>query len=507
MGRVDSLLEFSIKNKQIVFAVMLIVIVVTSIAGKSIGLKFFPFAETDMMYIDVSSEIVSDLEKTEETAMEVVDLLEDYSEIDDFVISIGDGLPRFFDTMFPSFPSNEFAQILLKINLDKIGNEENADSMTALRDDIQKKLDENLSMGTATVKQLEQGEPIGSPVSVRVIGDDISKIFSIAKEIESILSDVSGVSNVKTDFTNKQYEYLVDLNKLSASQYGINNYNVQNEVNIVLKGRKIGIIRINGEEYDLKVKSDIEDIFELQNLNIKSEITSKKTLLKNIAEVKLNSVYPVLKKVDEDFSIEVTSDVLHGYSAVEISNELAEKIKDLDEDEVNIIFSGEKDSISRNFSKLAIIGIGFLLSIYIILLFQFKSFIEALIILLTVPLAAIGSILGLYITGISLSFTAFLGMISLAGIVVNNGIVLIDCINLKVSQGFSKDRACKEAAKERFRPIVLSTLTTVMGLVPLTMMGSPLFTPMAVSLMSGLIVSTLLTIIVIPVMTSLFKFS
>lgn len=279
---------------------------------------------------------------------------------------------------------------------------------------------------------------------------------------------------------------------------------MQNEINIALKGRKTGIIRIDNEEYDLKVKSNIKDISELSNLNVKSDVTSNKILLKNISKIKLNSIYPVLKKIDREFSIEVSSDVLNGYSAVEITDNFADKLDDLNIEDVNIIFSGEKDSINKNFGKLGAMGLIFILVIYIILLVQFKSFTEAFIILFTVPLAVVGSILGLYITGISLSFTAFLGMISLAGIVVNNGIVLIDCINSKILDGTPKNMACKEAAKERFRPIILSTLTTVMGLIPLTMMKSPLFTPMAVSLMSGLMVSTLLTIIVIPVAISLF---
>ena len=504
LDKIDGILSMAIEKKLFVFIVMALIICFTFMAGNNIGLKFFPFAETDMMYIDVNSEIISDLNVTEKVALKVADILDGYKEIDKIAISIGDGLPRFFDTMFPSFPSSEYAQLLLKINLDEIGKNKDYDSMTALRDDIQKKLDENLSMGTATVKQLEQGEPIGSPVSIRLTGEDISKVFKIAKELEKTLYKIEGTSNVKTDFVSRQYEYLVDVDKISASRYGLSNYEIQNEINIALNGRKVGIIRIDNEEYNIEVRSNISDISELSNLNIKSDATSNKILLKNISKIELNSIYPVLKKVDKEFSIEVSSDVLNGYSSVEITDKFADKLDDLNTDGVNIIFSGEKDSINKNFGKLGAMGLIFILVIYIILLFQFKSFVESFIILFTVPLALVGSILGLYITGLSLSFTAFLGMISLAGIVINNGIVLIDCINSKLLDGIPKNIACKEAAKERFRPIILSTVTTVMGLVPLAMMKSSLFTPMAVSLMFGLMVSTLLTIIVIPVAISFF---
>jgi multidrug efflux pump subunit AcrB len=132
------------------------------------------------------------------------------------------------------------------------------------------------------------------------------------------------------------------------------------------------------------------------------------------------------------------------------------------------------------------------------LLLQFRSFTQPLIILLTIPLSAIGSFLGLYFFGFDLSFVAMLGIVSLLGIVVNNAIVLMDFINFERLEGKSVKIACVDAGEKRFRPILLTTITTVIGLVPLVLSGSAMFVPMSVALMSGLMVSTLLTLIVIP---------
>jgi len=132
-------------------------------------------------------------------------------------------------------------------------------------------------------------------------------------------------------------------------------------------------------------------------------------------------------------------------------------------------------------------------------LVEFKSFIEPVIILATVPLSLIGSMMGLFISGKPLSFTALLGVVSLMGIVVNNAILLIDYIKDAKKQGYSNKDACINAVGMRFRPIMLTTVTTLMGLVPMAFSSSELFSPMAVVLMSGLLVSTLLTMIVIPV--------
>jgi len=502
-----NLLTFIMAKRYLVFLTLSIVILITFNLGKNIGLKFFPFAQTNMMYIDVHSEISSDIEQTEKIVNQVIGILNTYNEIDTTIVEIGDGLPRFFDTMFPAFPSKDYAQILIKFDTRQIGKDYRFTTTTTFRDHLQKKLDTTLYNGVATVNQLEQGEPVGAPVSIEVLGEDINTISKVAKDIENILKKIDGTVNVNTDFVHKEYEYLIDIDKTSASMRGLDNYTMQNEVNISLQGRDLGIIRMNNHEYILRLKSNIDSINQLRNLRVKSQITSKKIVLNDVSTIKLASVYPVIKKMNRAFAITVSSDVLQNFSAVGITDALSEQLMPMNDKHLKIMFTGEKDAIHNNFGQLGITALMFLLLIYAILLFQFKSFIEPFIILLTIPLSAIGSILGLYITKTSLSFTALLGIVSLAGIVVNNAIVLIDYINHDIGNGVPRKQACIDAAIQRFRPIMLSTITTVIGLIPLIMLKSDLFTPMAISLMSGLLISTLLTIVVIPVVTSTLKIS
>lgn len=498
----DKILKYAMDRKALVLLLLVIIIFGTVKLGGSIGLKFFPFADTDMMYIDVRSELSTDLEKTEELTDEVVKLISGYDEVPYCVAAIGDGLPRFYDTMYPAFPSKDYAQIIVKVDKGLIGKGKKYNTLTALRDDIQRKLNEGISSGIATVKQLEQGEPVGAPVNIRIVGKDIERLGKAAKEIKGVLKTIKGTSNVDTDFVAKQYEYVANIDNTKASHKGINNYNVQNEINIALRGRDAGILRMNGDEYDIRLKSNISKVSELKNLAIKSKITDQKHILKDIGKIGMTPALPVIKKIDNEYSVNVSSDVLYGYNAVMIQEELMDKIDESKYSDVRFVLGGESKSIERNFSEIGFIGLAFLLVVYGILLLQFKSFIEPFIILLTVPLSVIGSFWGLYVTGTSLSFTALLGMVSLAGIVVNNAIILVDYINSEIKEGRSKKEACIEASKKRSRPILLSTSTTVIGLIPLILMGSELFTPMAISLMSGLLVSTLLTLIVIPVIAS-----
>ena len=182
------------------------------------------------------------------------------------------------------------------------------------------------------------------------------------------------------------------------------------------------------------------------------------------------------------------------------------EIKDMIDNEslpgMTIEYKGEDSFIEDNFKDLGYLTLVAVTIVYLVLLFQFKSFIQPFIILVTVPLSVVGSAVGLYLTKQPMSFTTLLGIVSLFGVVVNNAIVLLDYINGEIKRGKSVRTAACEASGRRLRPIMLSTVTTVVGLLPLAVGRGELFKPMAVALMSGLMVSTLLTLIVIPVAAS-----
>lgn len=260
------------------------------------------------------------------------------------------------------------------------------------------------------------------------------------------------------------------------------------------------------DDYPIKVTSNIASLKELENVKIKSPITGEKYLLNDLGHIALTEEQTQIKKIDGQFIVNINANVLNGYSAVEIQNQVSQQIDRSIFPLLTFEFKGESDSIQRNFSAVAVTGIAFIAIIYGVLLLQFKSFLRPVIILMTIPLSIIGSLLGLLITGISLSFTAFLGMVSLAGIVVNNAIVLIDFIDEGTARGMALKEACLAASQKRTRPILLSTITTAVGLIPLILTDNELFTPMAVTLMSGLMVSTVLTLVVVPVLTSLLTY-
>lgn len=469
-----------------------------------LGLVFFPYADKDIIYIDVTSEIATDIDKTEILAEQVENILKEQEEISSTLTCIGDGLPKFFMSMMKSTQSPDYAQIMAKVDLTK--GERRFKNNEELVNFLQDIFDQQIAGGTVTAKLLEQSKPIGAPVKLRISGDDMDRLVEVAEEIKVVLNNIPGTINVRHDAPEKVYEYMVNIDTDRASQIGITKFDVQRQLNIAIKGYNTSVFRKNGKNYNIILKSNVDSKKDLENLGIKSSITQKKVLLKQIADINLKSQRPTIMKYEGEKTVTVLSDVKSSFSPVEVENLLEhEKLPGLNIGDVDITFAGEREEIGKNFGSAGKFALLAIFLIYFILVVQFNSFSQPLIILITVPLSIIGSILGLFILRQALSFTALLGIISLIGLVVKNAILLIEYINYAHKNGLSAVEAAKAATDRRFKPITLSTVTTVMGLVPLALSGSSLFVPMSISLMSGLLVATLLTLVIIPIVYVLME--
>ena len=498
----QNMLDIALKNRMKTVLIALSIALFVMFLASRLGLQFFPMADRNMVYIDILCEQNANISKTEIIADEVGSILSIQPEVISYTASIGDGLPKFWDAMWPGTKSLDSAQILVKLDLKK-GNRFKLNS--EFTDYIQGIFDKNITLGTATIKELEQGEPVGAPITVRVSGDDMKELGRTGVVIKDMLKVIEGTINVRDDYLNDIYEFNVEIDTHTAGSLGITTFDTQNEVSIALQGRKASVFRKDGKEYNIIVKSNINSKEKLENLAVKSTFTGNKVLLKQIAKVSLKALIPQIQKYNKDYNVTVMSDVKSGYNSVKIQNLLREKIKDIDFNDVKITFYGEQENINNSFGDVGIMAIFSVLAIFIVLLLQFKSFFQPFIVLLVIPMSSIGAILGLYISKQPLSFTGLLGIVSLFGVVINNAIVLIDCINRERQEGKSIYSSCKTAVGKRFRPIMLTTTTTVLGLVPLMILGSDLFTPMAITMVSGLLVSTVLTLILIPVIYSIFE--
>jgi len=495
-------LQYALNHKRSIILLSLAALGFSIFLGTRLGLQFFPKADKNIIYVDITGEHRGDIARTEALADEVAGILKEQKEIVSLTEAIGNGLPKFYTTMALYTPSQDFAQIMCRLDLKKGGRFKNN---TQFLDYVQEVLDSGITGGRATVKQLEQGEPIGNPIRIRIYGDSMEMLKDSADQVENALRDIEGTINVDDDCSDSIYEYYADVDADKASTMGISKYDMQNEVNIALSGRQASVYKKGGNDYDIVVKGNIESVEDLENIAIKSSVTGNKVLLKDIAQITLESHVPSIKKHDRKKSIMVVSDVKDGYNPVNIEKELKGKLDKMDLGGVNIAFDGENSKIVLYFGDMGSSAVFALLLIFGVLLLEFGSFSQVLLILLTIPLSVIGSLTGLFISRQPLSFTSMMGIVSLMGIVVNNAIVLIDYINVERRNGVKIEDACAQAAGRRLRPIMLTTTTTVVGLIPLVLAGDSMFTPMSISLLSGLMVSTLLTLILIPTVYALVE--
>lgn len=501
-GWFEEMLKVSLKKRAALIVSVVAALLLTIFVALGLGLAFFPKADTNMVYIDIKAEQEEDITKTDSLVKSVSDILDEQPEVLNYTSVTGDGLPKFYNTLSNYSPSKDFAQVMMRLDLKKGKRFKNN---SGFLDHLQGVLDGRIIGGTAVARELEIGEPIGAPLRVRITGGDPENVAKAAAGIKEELRAVKGTANIDDDLATRNYEFYVDVDFDTAGSYGISRYDIQREVSIALRGQKASVFREKGIEHDIIVKGDIESKEDLENLGIKSSVTGQSALLKEVAQVGLTDVVPYIKKYDGVRAVMVTADVRHGFNSVDIERRVQRGIKDLDLPGMNIIFDGEGKKIGEYFGEVGVSAVLAVFLVYAILLVQFYSFTQPLVILFTIPLSVIGSVFGLWVFRQPLSFTALLGVVSLLGIVVNNAIVLLDYINSAKRKGKTVEEACIEAVGKRFRPIMLTTTTTVVGLIPLVFSGSELFTPMAVALMSGLMVSTLLTLIVIPVVFTFTK--
>ncbi len=498
----EKLLVMGLKKKWLTITVSIIIFGTSIYTALNLGLQFFPYADKNLLYININAEQSFDMEKTEKVTEEVFEILSKQEEIEFHIGAIGDGLPKFYNAVPLSTPSKDYAQVLFNVDLKK---SKDFKTNAEFANHLQHLIDSQITGGKATVKLLELAEPTGAPIRIRVAGDDMDSLVESAETIKSYLREIPGTINIEDDHSDKIYQYNVKPDTKIAAFYGLTAYDIQNEINIALMGRDASKLRQRNKEYKINVKGKIDRKEDLENLMIKSNISEQKVLLKSFGKVELDHEYPSLTKYNREMTVTIYSDVKSGYNPVDITWKLEGKLKGADLGNVEVVFDGEREKILEYFGDLGISAIFAVLAVYLILLFQFGSFMQPLIILVTIPLSIIGSVYGIAVFRQPLSFTALLGIVSLAGIVVNNAILLIDFINEERKKGKSVTAACMDAVEKRFRPIMLTTITTVIGLIPLAMGGSSLMVPMAISLMSGLMVSTLLTLVIIPVVYEIFQ--
>ena len=469
-------------------------------------INMFPAEDQDLIYIDIENKVGSILEATNTEVTKIEEELYKNPNIQSFTTNIGSA------SMAGSNESINSAYLgHIIINL----KEDRTESSIPMIERYAKTLPK-LTNAKVRVTGISSGPDSSAPVVVNITGEDLVGLESVARDIMGILEKTPGTRNIEMSIKEANGEFVFNVDRVKAQLYGVNTSQLAMTLRNAISGFTATTIKNNGKDIDVTVRYSLN-----QDGNAVTDKTSRTdfsvidglTIATAFGDIPLNSLVTKtfvknqagIEHKGGEKIVKVTSYTTEGSTAQEIVTAATLKINDLNlPSEYSITYGGEQEDIQQSFNdmfKAMILGV---LMIAALLVLQFKSYRQPIFILMTIPLALIGVFPGLVMVNQPLSFPGVIGVVALAGIVVNNAIILVDKINRnRKEEGMEIEAAIMEAGKTRLQPIILTTITTITGLLPITIKEAG-WAPMGYSIIFGLLFSTLLSLIVVPLLYQKF---
>ena len=483
------------KKRRSILAVswVLLILAIAAPASGLMKIEMFPDIDLDYFIVNIKLPNGSTLDATRPIARQAEKIIAQIPEVDNYVTTLGVSASLGFHGGMNSSP--HLANITVNLKNKKDREKKSYEIADELRSKIL------ISGADVTIEELSAGPPTGSPIEVRIFGDNMEGLSILASDVKKYFKNINGVINVKDNLADSAGEFTFKINKQKADFYGLSAPAIANNLRSALYGSVGSEVNIESEDVDITVKyeddifSSIDDINNLLILTPKGE----QIALSQVADVSLEPALLTIDHRDGEKIAIVSADLKADADLKNILSDFEEFQKTLTLPEnFNIKIGGEVEDIQKSFTELFMSMILSVLLISVILVLQFNSFKQPFLIIFSVPLAFIGVIIGLNALGQPFSFTVFIGLVSLSGIVVNDSIVLIDRINKNIKDGMEFFEAIIEGGTARMQPIFLTSITTIAGVFPL-LYASELWRGLSLTIIFGLLFSTILTLVIIPV--------
>jgi multidrug efflux pump subunit AcrB len=499
-GSYRRLLHAAITRPVVTLLIALVIFVGCLFLVPVVGFSVFPASEKPMFLINIETPLGSSLSRTDSVARWVEQEVNHIPELKNYTTNVGRGNPRIYYNVIPQNEVSNYAQLFIQLK------ETPPVKKRQLIDVLRQKFKEYPG-ARIEVKDFEQGPPIEAPIAIRLFSEDLDTLRSLAFRVEDLLKRTQGTLYVKNELTTLRTDIKVKVNKEKAGILGVPVNEVDRTVRLAVAGLDIGKFRKeNGDDYNINVclpRAQRQSLDALDKVYV-SAYNGNSIPLSQLADVQFQSSPTSIHHYDKDRYTTVTAFVQNGYNTTRVTDEI---LKQLDK----MAFprgayykaAGEVESKQESFGGLGTIILITIFGILGILILEFKTFRGTLIVLSVVPLGIIGAVLALLISGNTFSFVAVIGIIALVGIEVKNSILLVDYTDQLRRDGKGLDEAIQEAGETRFVPIILTTLTAIGGLVPLAAENNPLYSPLALVIIGGLLSSTILTRVVTPVLYKL----
>ncbi|MFA5669732.1 MAG: efflux RND transporter permease subunit [Balneolaceae bacterium] len=509
-------LLFHTLKKPIVFLSFILVLFVLALASiQFLPFKLVPDSDRNLVTVDIKFPSGTQIEYTENAVNEIGDFIlknlivnpdneKGQPGVLDFSSFIGEGPEPYDLGYFKNEANSNYAHMLLNTT----GDTDN-DYVIAKVDSF---CFNNIPDADIRVNRLTGAGASGTPVEIRISGTSLDRLAAISDKVKEKLVTIEGTRNITDDLGPKIKKLVVDIDAVKARRAGLTNMEIAMALNTGLSGMKVGDLFENEDQVPIFLKNennDEHDIATVKTFNIYSAATNQNVSLSQVAEMNIDWQFAKIIRKDLKRTITVGSYLKSGYTASDIFKAIGpwmEEEKASWDLAYNYEFGGEDEDKIENLGAIfSNLPLAFFL-IVLLLVLQFNSIRKATIILFAIPLGMIGVVAGWFIGGSFVSFFGILGVIALAGIVVNNAIILIDRIDVEIDENPDIDRrdAILKATHSRFRPVILTTLTTSLGMLPLLFGGGLLWEPLTLAIIFGLLFATLITLLFVPVLYRLF---
>ncbi|MFD2034609.1 efflux RND transporter permease subunit [Belliella marina] len=459
-----------------------------------IGFSLFPKSEKAQFQINVELPITANLDETDRVVQYIEGVLLERTDITYFTSNVGKGNPTVYYNVRQRNQQPNFAQLFVQPEAHTYEEKE------IIINELRSKFN-HYPNARIQVVDYEQGPPLEAPVAIRIFGENLDTLRSLSLRVEKIIEHTPGSTYITNPIANKKTDLKISINKKKAGLYGIPTATIDQTVRMAIAG--LPIARYSKGEGEDKInivatvpREKFATMEVLDNLYVYSH-TGKAIPLRQVADITFESDFSIIYHYDEARYTSVNAHAVSGVNYATLnSNVLAELDKVEFPEGYYYKAAGELENKDDAFSGMEVVGLVSGVLFLLILILEFGSLKSSLIVLSVIPLGMIGALVALWLTGNPLSFTAAVGFIALIGIEIKNSILLVDFTNQLRSEGVELMEAIKTAAKTRFVPITLTTLTATLALVPLIMDANPLYSGLVVVLMGGLISSTLLAFLV-----------
>lgn len=496
---------------------LFIIIIVSIFVLSLLSIPFLPFklvpdSDRNLVTVDVKLPSGTQIEITEKTVNKIEQYILDSLLVEegegrgvlDFSSFIGEGPEPYDLGYFKDEANSNYTHMLLNTT----GDLDN-DYVIAKLD---KYCSNNFPDADIRVNRLTGAGASGTPVEIRISGENPDELANIAKSVRERLIKTPGAKNINDDYGPKIKKIVVNIDENKAQRAGLTNFDIANALNAGLSGFKVDDFRAEDKSIPIILKdvdNELHNFETLAGFNIYSSLTKRNVPLAQVADIDIDWQFAKIIRKDLKRTMTVGAYLQPGYNAADIFDSinpwLNEQKSDW-KDGYDYTFGGEDEDTNENLGAIfKWLPLSFSL-ILLLLVLQFNSIRKSMIVYLTIPLGIIGVVIGWYIGGSFVSFFGILGVIALAGILINNAIILIDRVDVEKQENssISEQDAVMLAANHKFRPVIMTTLTTSLGMLPLLFSGGLLWEPLALAIIFGLFFATVIILLFVPVLYSIF---